>query len=70
MTRPVLLAASTSALIALGACNTIEGAGQDLSIAGQSLQQESQQAQNPEPRPDIEPEPDIDPERLPEDQSV
>ncbi len=70
MTRPALLAASTCALLALGACNTIEGAGQDLSIAGQSLQQEAQRNQNPEPRPDIEPEADIAPERLPEDQST
>lgn len=59
MTRPALFAASGFLMILLGACNTIEGAGQDLSIAGQSLQQEAQRSSSPKPRPDIEP--DIEP---------
>lgn len=33
------------ALAALGACNTIEGAGQDISTAGDALTDEAQEAQ-------------------------
>jgi entericidin B len=33
------------ALVGLGACNTIEGAGQDISTAGQAVTDEAQEAQ-------------------------
>ena len=34
------------ALLALAACETIDGAGQDLSTAGDALSQESREVQN------------------------
>lgn len=34
------------ALLALGACNTVQGAGQDLSTAGETISDEAEQTQN------------------------
>lgn len=42
MTRFVL---SLAALVALAACETIEGAGQDIETAGEAIQQEAQESQ-------------------------
>ena len=39
--------ASFAALFALSACETVEGAGQDIQNAGQSISTEARQAQRP-----------------------
>ncbi|SLN67304.1 hypothetical protein AQS8620_03140 [Aquimixticola soesokkakensis] len=43
MTRLIILC---TALLGLAACETIEGAGQDLSNAGQTISQESREVQS------------------------
>ncbi|MFA7430780.1 MAG: entericidin A/B family lipoprotein [Rhodospirillaceae bacterium] len=44
---PVALAVvATSAVLALGACNTMEGAGQDMQAAGAGLERESKDARD------------------------
>ncbi|GAA4219875.1 hypothetical protein GCM10022253_22610 [Sphingomonas endophytica] len=37
MTRTIALAAATFAMLALSACNTVHGAGKDLSSAGKTV---------------------------------
>lgn len=39
-----LAVAATSAVLALGACNTMEGAGQDMQAAGAGLEREADEA--------------------------
>jgi predicted small secreted protein len=38
-----LTAALLTALLALGACNTMEGAGQDLENAGEAIEEEAEE---------------------------
>ncbi|MCE6950104.1 entericidin A/B family lipoprotein [Cereibacter sphaeroides] len=45
MMKPFLLL-PLLALVGLAACETVEGAGQDLSAAGDAITQESQEAQS------------------------
>lgn len=46
MTRKFLGLAAILAITGLAACETVQGAGRDLSTAGQVIQQESVQAQS------------------------
>lgn len=41
-----LMVATTGAVLALGACNTMEGVGQDMQAAGQGLENEAEDANN------------------------
>ncbi len=41
-----LAVAATSAVLALGACNTMEGIGEDTQAAGAGLEREAKDAQN------------------------
>lgn len=41
-----LMAAAAGAVLALGACNTMEGVGQDMQAAGQGLENEAEDANN------------------------
>lgn len=45
MKRIVVKMVPVFALLAAAACNTVEGAGQDLSVAGQTIQSEARQVQ-------------------------
>lgn len=40
----VLLIAATGAVLALGACNTMEGVGQDMQAAGQGLENKAEES--------------------------
>ncbi|MEO1951979.1 MULTISPECIES: entericidin A/B family lipoprotein [Thioclava] len=44
MTKSVQMAAMTVILLGLAACNTVQGAGQDLSVAGSTIAGEARQA--------------------------
>ncbi|WCR09291.1 entericidin A/B family lipoprotein [Paracoccus stylophorae] len=45
MTRKFLAAGAVLAMMALAACETVEGAGRDLQTAGEVVQTESMEAQ-------------------------
>jgi predicted small secreted protein len=42
---PRILVAAALALLALAGCNTIEGAGEDITAGGQAVQEEANEAQ-------------------------
>lgn len=43
--KPTFLTAMLLSLFALAACETVEGAGQDISTAGQTIAEESREVQ-------------------------
>ena len=43
---PRILIAAALALLALAGCNTIKGAGQDITAGGQAVQEEATEAQS------------------------
>ncbi|MBW7849086.1 MAG: entericidin A/B family lipoprotein [Rhodospirillales bacterium] len=43
MTLPLLMALSLLTVVALSACNTVSGAGEDLQAAGSAIEQKSDQ---------------------------
>lgn len=43
---PRILIAAGLALLALAGCNTVQGAGKDVSAAGQAMQQEAAEAKS------------------------
>lgn len=43
----VLAVAATGTVLALGACNTMEGVGEDMQAAGGGLESEAEEAQQP-----------------------